>query len=158
MNFSDETNHSGENRDGFSLFTSSEAVATRKNYIGLRSLAFLIDLAVLSGFGVFVFLLNVMSLFVFSALMAVVLAFTPLAYATFMIGRFGGATIGMRLMGIRTVDAKTKTSPSLIQAFLMSLLFYASFNLAGIPLLWAFFDREGRCLHDIFTRVEIRDA
>jgi len=69
-----------------------------------------------------------------------------------------GQTIGQKLAGIRVVDAPTGSNPSLIQAFLLTVLFYISLSLAFIPLLYILFDPRDRFLHDILSNTRALNA
>ena len=76
-----------------------------------------------------------------------------LAYDTVLISRSGSATVGMRLCGLKMVNAQGGKAEYL-QAFIVTALFYitASFTI-GLVLLVALFSKHGRCLHDMMTGV-----
>ena len=75
----------------------------------------------------------------------------PVAYHSMMIAGRRSATCGMQVMGVevRTTDGKR---PSLLQAFVMTALFYFSVTvLTPFILLIALFSDRGRCVHDILS-------
>ncbi len=80
----------------------------------------------------------------------VVLAVLPVAYHTFFIGR-DGATPGMRVFDLE-VRSWTGRPPDTSQAFLTTVLFYASVGLtAWLVLLVPLFTDRNRTLHDILA-------
>lgn len=62
-----------------------------------------------------------------------------------------GTTPGMALSDLRVVSAADGGSPTLSAAFLRFLGFLLTGALAGVPLLVAAFDREGRSLSDLMS-------
>jgi uncharacterized RDD family membrane protein YckC len=70
-----------------------------------------------------------------------------LAYSTFMIHR-KGCTWGQGLMFLCVTGVENGEPPSLKQAFVRSLAFIAWPLTFGLSLLYAFWDAEGRTLHD----------
>ncbi|MDJ0683302.1 MAG: RDD family protein [Alphaproteobacteria bacterium] len=121
----------------------------------MRLVAYLIDAALLLLLYPAALLFNLLTFFLASPLTVAALVVAPLAYHSLMIGAFGGATLGMRVVGLRAVDAESRRPPSLIQAFIMTVLFYGSLSLSAIPLIWCLFDKQGRFLHDIFSGVRV---
>ncbi len=80
----------------------------------------------------------------------VVLAVLPVAYHTFFIGR-DGATPGMRVFDLE-VRSWTGRPPDTSQAFLTTVLFYASVSLTiWLVLLVPLFTDRNRTLHDILA-------
>jgi len=115
-----------------------------------RVIAFCIDISIIglvfTALGVLVFL----SLGLFSPLWALT-PIIPVAYHSWMIGSGRSATCGMQLMGIQ-VRTKEGARPSLLQAFVMTALFYVSIALlTPFILIVAFFSDRSRCVHDILS-------
>lgn len=124
-----------------------------------RSVAFLIDCAILLGLFVVLLVFNLLTLFVFTGLLALLWpALLFVIYDTALIGGRGSATIGMRLMGVRMVTWQGG-EPGYLQALVLSVLFYLSVTLtSGLVLLVPFFIDRGRCLHDIVAGVFVVNA
>ena len=74
----------------------------------------------------------------------VVLTFLYITAATALAGR----TWGMSLVALRTVDAETGTAPTTGQCARRAIGYMLSLATLGIGLLYAFFDAEGRAVHD----------
>jgi uncharacterized RDD family membrane protein YckC len=86
-------------------------------------------------------------------LMVLAVSLLPIIYGTWTIGGWSHATPGMRAMDL-TIRAWDGRAPSYLQAFLMTVLFYAtSVPTGGLVLLIALFDRRLRCLHDHLSGV-----
>ena len=62
-----------------------------------------------------------------------------------------GRTWGMSLVSLRPVDAETGLPPTTRQAVLRALIFMGSLLTAGLGILYALFDAEGRAAHDHFS-------
>ena len=62
-----------------------------------------------------------------------------------------GRTWGMSLLSLRPVDAETGLPPTTRQAVWRALLFMLSLATAGLGVLYALFDAEGRAAHDHFS-------
>jgi uncharacterized RDD family membrane protein YckC len=62
-----------------------------------------------------------------------------------------GRTWGMSLVSLRPVDAETGLPPTTRQAVLRALLFMGSLLTAGLGILYALFDADGRAAHDHFS-------
>ncbi len=78
-------------------------------------------------------------------------AILPLLYHTLLIGGERSATFGMRAMDIK-VRAWNGNAPSMAQAALMTVMFYASLIFTNfLILLVALFNPRGRCLHDYLS-------
>ena len=115
-----------------------------------RIAAFCIDFSIicviLAAIGVIVFL----SLGLFSGILALT-PLVPVAYHTLMIGGRRSATLGMQFMGVE-VRSLSGTRPSLLQAFIMTGLFYLSISIATpLILIVAFLNDRRRCVHDILS-------
>ena len=68
-----------------------------------------------------------------------------------MLGGHLSATCGMQVMGVE-VRATDGARPSLLQAFVMTALFYLSVTfLTPFILLIALFNDRSRCVHDILS-------
>lgn len=148
--------------EGFTLTTLQDDGASdarpiaEGGVIGRRVVAYLIDVAILSGAAVLAFALNIASLFTLAPLMALVITLLPLVYHTGLIAAEGSATIGMRVLGIRVVAAVGGAGPSLPQAFVLTALFYMTLYVTGgLLLLWCLFDDKQRCLHDILSNTRV---
>lgn len=69
-----------------------------------------------------------------------------------------GRTWGMTLVSLHVVDAETNHAPDSKQAVTRALTFIVSLLVGGLGLLYAFFDAEGRTLHDHLSRtIVVRD-
>ncbi len=103
-------------------------------------------------------ILGVLSLGLLSPLLFLIVALTPLAYHTYLVGSERSATLGMRIMNIkvRTMDGR---QPDYATAFVHCLIFYVSmFLTSGLILLVSLFMPHGRCLHDYLTNsIVVRD-
>lgn len=62
-----------------------------------------------------------------------------------------GRTWGMSLLSLRAVDADEGLPPTTRQAIKRAIFYMASLAIAGLGLLYALFDAEGRTLHDHFS-------
>jgi uncharacterized RDD family membrane protein YckC len=62
-----------------------------------------------------------------------------------------GRTWGMSLLSLRPVDAETGLPPTTRQAVGRALLYMLSLAVAGLGILYALFDAEGRAAHDHFS-------
>jgi uncharacterized RDD family membrane protein YckC len=75
-------------------------------------------------------------------------------YLTISTG-FTGRTLGMKLSGLRVVDARTGLIPTGSQSAGRSLIFMLSLVTADLVMLYALIDREKLTLHDRFTRTTV---
>lgn len=124
--------------------------------IGKRSLAFLIDAVIIGLLWIVaviaVTILGVLTLGLAWLLFGIIFPVVGLGYNAITVGGPNSATIGQRLMGL---EMRTwfggKVTP-LVAAF-HALLFWFSFAIFCPILLWALFDPQKRCLHDIFAGV-----
>jgi uncharacterized RDD family membrane protein YckC len=118
-----------------------------------RVLAFLIDACVVAALWLawwFVGLIvSAFALFTIVPLVAAGAVLLPIAYHTYTIAGTRHATFGMRAMNIRVV-AWDGYDPTLLQAFLQTVLFYASVAFTNfLILIVSLFSDRGRCLHDM---------
>ncbi|MHA1152988.1 MAG: RDD family protein [Alphaproteobacteria bacterium] len=119
-----------------------------------RATAYVLDLALIFGLWIALSLVfGVAGILTFGALTPlglVVLAVLPVGYHTFFIGR-DGATPGMRMFDLE-VRSWTGRPPDYSQAFLTTVLFYASVSLTvWLVLLVPLFTDRNRTLHDILA-------
>ncbi len=122
-----------------------------------RVIAYLIDLAILLGITLFLWILVVLTFGLLGGIAAILTPAIPLAYHTLLIGGRESATLGMRMMGIE-VRTLTGERPEIPQAFLQTALFYATMALTGLLLIVALFNDRGRCLHDWLSGTVIVNA
>jgi len=119
-----------------------------------RATAYVLDLALIFGLWIALSLVfGVAGILTFGALTPlglVMLAVLPVGYHTFFIGR-DGATPGMRMFDLE-VRSWTGRPPDYSQAFLTTVLFYASVSLTvWLVLLVPLFTDRNRTLHDILA-------
>ena len=119
-----------------------------------RITAYILDLALIFGLWValsFVFgVAGILTFGAFTPLGLVVLAVLPVGYHSCFIGR-DGATPGMRVFDLE-VRSWTGRPPDYSQAFLATVLFYASVSLTvWLVLLVPLFTDRNRTLHDILA-------
>ncbi len=119
-----------------------------------RAIAYVLDLTLILGLWIALSMVfGVAGILTFGALTPlglVVLAVLPVGYHTFFIGR-DGATPGMRVFDLE-VRSWTGRRPDYTQAFLTTVLFYASVSLtAWLVLLVPLFTDRNRTLHDILA-------
>ena len=84
-------------------------------------------------------------------LMAGIAVATMFAYLTVSIA-LTGRTVAMRLLRVRTIDARTGLIPTGGQSVKRALGYIFSLALFGLGLAFAFIDRESRPLHDRFSK------
>lgn len=128
-----------------------------ESIVALRVLGYLIDvvfLAVLTGIvAVLLWIIGILSFGLLMPIAALVVAILPVAYHTFTIGAYG-ATPGMRLMGLEVRALDDGSSPSYLQAFVMTALFYLSVGVTSwIILVVALFNERRRLMHDFFSNL-----
>ena len=68
---------------------------------------------------------------------------------------FTGRTIGMKLLALRVVDARTGLIPTGGQSAGRSIVYLLSLAAAGIVLMYTFIDREKQTVHDRFSRTAV---
>jgi uncharacterized RDD family membrane protein YckC len=66
-----------------------------------------------------------------------------------------GRTVGMRLLSLRVVDARTGLIPTGAQSARRALIYMLSLASAGIVLLYTFIDRERCTIHDRFSHTAV---
>jgi len=81
----------------------------------------------------------------------IVVAFLYLTIDTALTGR----TLGMRLLSLRVVDARTGLIPTGGQSAKRALVYILLLAPAGIALMYTFIDREGQTPHDRFSRTAV---
>jgi uncharacterized RDD family membrane protein YckC len=138
----------GHAPDGGAAFTPAQFAGVPFK----RVMAYLIDLvflAVITAVEWFAFkIIGVLSLGLLTPILLVILALTPLAYHTLLIGGPWSATLGMRIMGIE-VRAWNGNRPEILQAGLQTILFYVTVSMiTPLILIFALFNQRRRCLHD----------
>jgi len=63
-----------------------------------------------------------------------------------------GRTLGMRLLRLRTIDVRTGLIPTGGQAMKRAVGYIFSLAILGIGIIYALIDREGRTMHDRFSK------
>jgi uncharacterized RDD family membrane protein YckC len=63
-----------------------------------------------------------------------------------------GRTLGMRLLSLRTIDVRTGLIPTGGQAMKRAVGYIFSLATLGIGIIYALIDREGRTMHDRFSK------
>jgi uncharacterized RDD family membrane protein YckC len=112
-----------------------------------RAAGYLIDAFVLLLAFAGLWVLVILSLGLLWPIKLVVTPLLPLAYHTYFVGR-AGATPGMRLMDVE-IRSWTGRRPDVLQAFVMTALFYATALSTGfLVLVVALFNDRQRTLHD----------
>lgn len=81
----------------------------------------------------------------------VVMGFLYLTIST----AFTGRTLGMKLLSLRVVDARTGLIPTGGQSVARALLYLLSLASAGIALIYTLVDSEGYSAHDRITRTAV---
>ena len=95
-------------------------------------------------------LLAILSLGLLLPLKVIVLALLPTAYHTYFIGS-SGATPGMRVFDVE-IRTWTGRRPDYVQAFLQTVLFYATVSLTSfLVLAVSLFNDRRRTLHDFLA-------
>ncbi len=119
-----------------------------------RAMAYLLDLVLICGlwlvlsmaFGI----AGILTFWALTPIGLIVLAVLPVGYHSFFIGS-NGATPGMRVFDLE-VRSWTGRPPDTSQAFLTTVLFYASISLTlWLVLLVPLFTDRNRTLHDILA-------
>jgi uncharacterized RDD family membrane protein YckC len=135
--------------------------AQTEGVLGRRWVAYLVDLVAIFFFTALLsILIGIVGLVTFGlgwSLFAV-LPFTAVLYSAVTVGGRAQATPGMRMMGLRAVDAATGGPVGMITAAVHALLFYVA---AGTFILWVVdlfvgFARSDRRLgHDLLAGVAL---
>jgi uncharacterized RDD family membrane protein YckC len=79
---------------------------------------------------------------------------TIFAYHTISIA-LTGRTLGMRMLRLRTIDLRTGLIPTGGQAFKRAFGYLFSLIPAGLGLIFAVIDRDGRAIHDRFSKTVV---
>jgi len=133
-------------------------------YLGVtprRVYAYCLDLVVVGLLWLVVFIgcviLGALSLGLLAPLLGLVLALVPICYHTVTIGGARSATFGMRIAGLRVMSIAPGAEasggrPSLVQALVQTVAFYASLAMTGsLILLVALFNPRRRTVHDVLA-------
>ena len=121
-----------------------------------RSIAYLIDGAILFIIGAALFI--ALSIFGLLTLglgfhLFPLLSLVPIAYSTLLIGGPDSATWGMRMMDVQ-VRSWSGERPNMIQALVMTLLFYGTVMVTWFfGFLVVFFNARRRTVHDFLAGV-----
>lgn len=120
-----------------------------------RMLGYACDLAIMAAMSVAAWtaltIAGVISFGLLLPLVPVGLAILPIAYHALLVGGPRSSTWGMRLFGVE-VRSWTGGRPSLAQAALMAVLFYATIALTGsLILLVVLFNARRRTVHDLLS-------
>jgi uncharacterized RDD family membrane protein YckC len=126
--------------------------------IGKRVVAFVVDAIIITVLTVAVYVaiavLGIFTLGLAWLLFGLVFPAVGLGYNALTIGGPNSATIGQRMMGLEVpMWFGGKVTP-LVAAF-HALLFWFSLAIFCPILLWALFDPQKRCLHDILAGVVV---
>ncbi len=123
--------------------------------IGRRIVAYVIDFTLLMMLWPLAWIFSAVSLITLAPVLFAIVPLAPLFYHTAMISSRSQATLGMRAMGLRVEREVDGGAPDLMQACIMTALFYLTLATSGLLLLWCLFDDRGRCLHDILSGTHI---
>ena len=119
-----------------------------------RSIGYLIDCAILFLLGlVLTIALSIFGIVTFGLGFHLfpLLSIVPIAYSTLLIGGADSATFGMRLMDVE-VRSWSGERPNLVQALVMTLLFYGTIAITWLfGLLVVFFNLRRRTVHDFLA-------
>jgi len=138
---------------GADIYTNPEPALVR-GLLWRRPLAYAVDVGIIAGIWTLAALLAsplwVLSFGTLSAPLAAVLAAIPLAYHSLLIGGRYSATLGQRLFNleIRRLDGGR---PSLLQAFVQTVLFYVTIAVMTFLILVPVFNRRRRAVHDMLA-------
>jgi uncharacterized RDD family membrane protein YckC len=130
--------------------------------IGRRVGAFIVDAIIIAVLTVIVWIallvLGLLTFFLTWLLLGIAFPVVGLGYNALTVGGANQSTIGMRTMGIKVMMWHGGAVTPIIAAF-HALLFWVSLTVFCPILLWALFDRQKRCLHDILAGVVlVRDV
>jgi uncharacterized RDD family membrane protein YckC len=75
-------------------------------------------------------------------------------YSLFFIG-ISNQTVGMMITDLRVISGVDEKRPHMRQILVRCCIYLVSFLCLGIGLLWALFDSENRCFHDILTDTRV---
>jgi uncharacterized RDD family membrane protein YckC len=124
-----------------------------------RSLAYLIDLAIIGLLVSLVILLLspfvILSLGLLASPVMFLVGLVPLAYHTLLIGGPRSATFGQRLFGVMVVSGGGGR-PSYLQALVLTILFYLSMSVtSGLILVIMPFTRYRQGVHDLVANTVV---
>jgi uncharacterized RDD family membrane protein YckC len=124
-----------------------------------RSLAFCVDSFLLCAAFVLLWVFNILTLLIFTALIFLVSALPVFViYDTLTVGSEASATLGMRLLGLQ-VRSWDGAYPGYLQAFIASALFWFLVPLTGgLILLVAVFSNRRRHVHDLLSGTVVINA
>jgi len=117
-----------------------------------RSVAFLVDVCLLTAVMMVLWLFNILTFLIFTALLFMLWA-APIfiIYDTATIGGAASATLGMRLLGVQVVTWDGR-KPGYLHALISSCLFWFLVPLTGgLILLVAAFSNRRRHVHDMLS-------
>lgn len=133
-------------------------------YLGVtprRIYAYCLDLVIVGLLWLVVFIgcviLGALTFGLLMPVLGIVLALVPIAYHTLTIGGPRSATFGMRIAGLRVMSITpgaeaNQGRPSLVQALVQTVCFYASLAMTGsLILLVALFNPRRRTVHDVLA-------
>jgi uncharacterized RDD family membrane protein YckC len=119
-----------------------------------RSIGYLIDCVILFLLGlVLTVALSIFGIITFGLGFHLfpLLSIVPIAYSTLLIGGADSATFGMRLMDVQ-VRSWSGERPNMVQALVMTLLFYGTIAITWFfGLLVVFFNIRRRAAHDFLA-------
>jgi uncharacterized RDD family membrane protein YckC len=122
--------------------------------------AYLVDLAVIFGLtlvvGAAVSVLGILTFGLAWLLFAILVPGTAILYSALTVGGRNGATIGMRLAGVRVVDAHRGTGVDPLVAGVHALLFYVAagtFVLLVVDVLIGLVRSDRRMGHDVLAGI-----
>ncbi|HYF55341.1 MAG TPA: RDD family protein [Salinarimonas sp.] len=126
--------------------------------LGRRFVAYALDLMIVFGLTLVVgFAVLVFGLITFGlawALFAILVPGTAILYSAVTVGGPNQGTVGMRLAGLRVVDATTGRGTDMLSAGVHALLFYVAAStlvLLAVDLLIGFARRDARLGHDVLA-------
>jgi uncharacterized RDD family membrane protein YckC len=122
----------------------------REDVMSKRVFGYLIDVCMIALISFGLWLITAMSFGLIAPITVVLQALLPFAYHIFLVSR-RGATIGQKLMKLRVLSMSDGDIPTVLQALILTVLFYITVSLLFVPLLYVLFDDKGRFLHDIFS-------
>lgn len=115
-----------------------------------RIFGYLIDVVILAAVSFGLWMIAALSFGLLAPLTALLQMLLPFAYHALMVSQ-RGATVGQRIAGLQVVSAIDGSNPTVIQALVLTVLFYFSVFLSFLPLIYGLIDSKGRFLHDIFS-------
>jgi uncharacterized RDD family membrane protein YckC len=145
--------------DMFSRSAPPDPVTAAYYYQGItakRLFAYFIDVVLIVILEVVAWLVmgiaGFVTFFLAWALIPLVMVLIPMAYHFLQIAGPQAATFGQRMMGIGVVSTAGARKPTLLQALVLTLLFYATVPTTGfLVLLFMFFNPYRRALHDYLS-------